>query len=262
MSAKKKEHVYTKGLDSAFLAVYNGYVFFLRFFREVFKGRMEFQEIIKQCYAIGNKSLLLIGMTGFITGMVFTKQSRPSLAEFGAVSWLPSLVAIAIVRALAALVTALISAGKIGSSIGAELGSMRVTEQIDAMEVSAVNPFKFLVVTRVLASTITIPILMFYCTAVSLMGAYLNVTLNEGTSFRAFFENAFEQITFLDIFTSLAKAIAYGFTIGIVGCYQGYNASKGTEGVGKAANSAVVISMFLIFIEEVIIVQVSNYFRN
>ena len=262
MSAKKKEHVYTKGLDSAFLAVYNGYVFFLRFFREVFKGRMEFQEIIKQCYAIGNKSLLLIGMTGFITGMVFTKQSRPSLAEFGAVSWLPSLVAIAIVRALAALVTALISAGKIGSSIGAELGSMRVTEQIDAMEVSAVNPFKFLVVTRVLASTITIPILMFYCTAVSLMGAFLNVTLNEGTSFRAFFENAFEQITFLDIFTSLAKAIAYGFTIGIVGCYQGYNASKGTEGVGKAANSAVVISMFLIFIEEVIIVQVSNYFRN
>ncbi|MCE7059898.1 ABC transporter permease [Dyadobacter sp. CY343] len=261
MSAKKREHVYTRRLDSAFLAVYNGYVFFLRFFREVFKGRMEFQEIVKQCYAIGNKSLLLIGMTGFITGMVFTKQSRPSLAEFGAVSWLPSLVAIAIVRALAALVTALISAGKIGSSIGAELGSMRVTEQIDAMEVSAVNPFKFLVVTRVLASTIAIPILMFYCTAVSLLGAFLNVTLNEGTSFIAFFESAFEQITFLDIFTSLAKSIAYGFTIGIVGCYQGYNASKGTEGVGKAANSAVVISMFLIFIEEVIIVQVSNYFR-
>jgi phospholipid/cholesterol/gamma-HCH transport system permease protein len=261
MSVKKREHVYTKGLDSALLAVYNGYVFFLRFFREVFKGRMEFQEMVRQCYAIGNKSLLLISLTGFITGMVFTKQSRPSLAEFGAVSWLPSLVAIAIVRALAALVTALISAGKIGSSIGAELGSMRVTEQIDAMEVSAVNPFKFLVVTRVLASTITIPILMFYCTIVSLMGAFLNVALNEGTSFIAFFENAFEQITFLDIGTSVVKAVAYGFTIGIVGCYQGYNASKGTEGVGKAANSAVVISMFLIFIEEVIIVQISNYFR-
>ena len=102
---------------------------------------------------------------------------------------------------------------------------------------------------------------MFYCTGVALMGAFLNVTLNEGTSFTAFFENAFEQITFLDVGTSLAKAVAYGFTIGIVGCYQGYNASKGTEGVGKAANSAVVISMFLIFIEEVIIVQVSNYFR-
>jgi phospholipid/cholesterol/gamma-HCH transport system permease protein len=261
MSTKTKDKVFTRKLDSAFLAVYNGYMFFLRFFREAFRGRMEFQEMVKQCYAIGYRSLLLISMTGFITGMVFTKQSRPSLAEFGATSWLPSLVSIAIVRALAALVTALISAGKVGSSIGAELGSMRVTEQIDAMEVSAVNPFKFLVVTRVLASTITIPILMFYCTLVALLGAFLNVTLNEGTSFIAFFENAFEQITFLDIWTSVAKAVAYGFTIGIVGCYQGYNASKGTEGVGKAANASVVISMFLIFIEEVIIVQVSNYFR-
>lgn len=259
MSAKEK--VFTKRLDSAFLAVYNGYHFFLRFFRELFRGRMEFNEIVKQCYFIGYRSLVLISLTGFITGMVFTKQSRPSLSEFGATSWLPSLVSIAIVRALAALVTALICAGKVGSSIGAELGSMRVTEQIDAMEVSAVNPFKFLVVTRVLASTITIPILMFYCSLVSLLGAFLNVAVNEGTSFISFFEKAFEQITFLDVFTSLAKAIAYGFTIGIVGCYQGYNATKGTEGVGKAANSSVVISMFLIFIEEVIIVQVSNYFR-
>ncbi|CAG4998909.1 hypothetical protein DYBT9275_02106 [Dyadobacter sp. CECT 9275] len=258
---QKRKYVFTKNLDFAFLSVYNGYKFFIRFFREVFKGRMEFSEMVKQCYAIGNRSLLLISLTGFITGMVFTKQSRPSLAEFGATSWLPSLVSIAIIRALAALVTALISAGKVGSSIGAELGSMRVTEQIDAMEVSAVNPFKFLVVTRVLASTITIPILMCYCGIVALLGAFLNVTLNEGTSLITFIQTAFEQITFLDIGTSLVKGIFYGFTIGIVGCYQGYNASKGTEGVGKAANSAVVISMFLIFIEEVIIVQVSNYFR-
>ncbi|QRQ99586.1 MlaE family ABC transporter permease [Dyadobacter sandarakinus] len=261
MSTKQRDHVYSKGIDSALTAVYNGYTFFIRFCRELFRGRMEFQEIVKQCYAIGNKSLLLISLTGFITGMVFTKQSRPSLAEFGATSWLPSLVSIAIIRALAALVTALISAGKVGSSIGAELGSMRVTEQIDAMEVSAVNPFKFLVVTRVLACTVAIPVLMFYCTLVSLLGAFLNVTLNEGTSFVSFFQNAFEQITFLDLGTSVAKAVAYGFTIGIVGCYQGYNASKGTEGVGKAANSSVVISMFMIFLEEVIIVQVSNYFR-
>ena len=106
MSANKKQFVYGKGLDNALLAVYDAYVFFIRFFREVFRGRMEFQEIVRQCYAIGNKSLLLISLTGFITGMVFTKQSRPSLSEFGATSWLPSLVAIAIVRALAPLVTA------------------------------------------------------------------------------------------------------------------------------------------------------------
>ncbi len=121
---------------------------------------------------IGYKSLPLISLTGFITGMVFTKQSRPSLMEFGATSWLPSLVSIAIVRALAPLITSLISAGRVGSSIGAELGSMRVTEQIDAMEVSAVNPFKYLVVTRVIATTISIPILSFYCAGVGLMGSF------------------------------------------------------------------------------------------
>src|SRR5215216_892740 len=178
MSARKKQHVYSRSLDNAFLAVYNAYVFFIRFFRETFRGRMEFQEMVKQCYAIGNKSLLLISLTGFITGMVFTKQSRPSLAEFGATSWLPSLVSIAVLRALAPLVTALIAAGKVGSNIGAELGSMKVTEQIDAMEVSATNPFKFLVVSRVLATTLMMPVLVLYTAFVGMMGAYLNVHHN------------------------------------------------------------------------------------
>jgi len=183
------------------------------------------------------------------------------LMEFGATSWLPSLVSIAIVRALAPLITSLISAGKVGSSIGAELASMRVTEQIDAMEVSAVNPFKFLIVTRVLATTITIPILSFYCAFVGLMGSFLDITFNEETSISAYFQNAFEQITFLDLGSALIKAVAYGFTIGLVGCYKGYYANKGTQGVGEAANGAVVTSMFLIFLEEVAIVQVTNWFR-
>ena len=129
------------------------------FLKKLFKPPYEVKEIIRQCYQVGYKSLFLITLTGFITGLVFTKQSRPSLAEFGAASWLPSLVAIAIIRALAPLVTALIAAGKVGSNIGAELGSMKVTEQIDAMEVSAVNPFKFLVVSRVLATTLMVPML-------------------------------------------------------------------------------------------------------
>jgi phospholipid/cholesterol/gamma-HCH transport system permease protein len=138
---------------------------------------------------------------------------------------------------------------------------MRVTEQIDAMEVSAVNPFKFLVVTRVVASTICIPILSFYCAIVGLMGSFLDVTLNEKTNIQAFIQEAFEQITFLDIGSALVKAVAYGFTIGTVGCYQGYYAQKGTQGVGRAANTSVVLSMFLIFLEEVAIVQVTNWFR-
>lgn len=261
MNSRERPYVITRGIDNLLIALKNGFDFFIRFFKELFTNPFEFNELIKQCYSIGLKSLPLISLTGFITGMVFTKQSRPSLLEFGAESWLPSLVAIAIVRALAPLITSLISAGKVGSSIGAELGSMRVTEQIDAMEVSAVNPFSFLVVTRILATTITIPILSFYCAFVALMGSFLDVTLNEETNFTAFLEEAFKQITFLDINSALVKAIFYGFTIGIVGSYQGYNASKGTQGVGKAANTAVVTSMFLIFIEEVFIVQVTNWFR-
>jgi len=251
----------TKGIDGFFFDLYSASQFVVRFFKEVLKPPYEFREIIRQCYNVGYKSLPLITLTGFVTGLVFTKQSRPSLAEFGASSWLPSLVAIAIIRALAPLVTALIAAGKVGSSIGAELSSMKVTEQIDAMEVSAVNPFKFLVVSRVLSTTLMIPMLMCYTGAVAMLGSYLNVHQNEMTSFTSFFQQAFDKISFLDIFSSLIKAIVYGFTIGIVGCYQGYNATQGTEGVGKAANASVVISMFLIFVEEILIVQITNSYR-
>ena len=175
---------------------------------------------------------------------------------------MPSLVAIAIIIALAPLVTALIAAGKVGSNIGAELGSMKVTVQIDAMEVSAVNPFRFLVVTRVIATTVTIPILMCYTGMVGMLGAFLNVNQNEQTRFTAFFQDAFESISFLDIFSSLVKAVVYGFTIGIVGCYKGFNATQGTEGVGRAANASVVLSMFLIFVEEMLIVQITNNLRG
>ncbi|RYE24740.1 MAG: ABC transporter permease [Sphingobacteriaceae bacterium] len=241
--------------------IYLVYRFILRFFKEAFLPPYEFKEFVRQCYEVGYRSFPLITLTGFIIGIVFTKQSRPSLAEFGATSWLPSLVSIAIFKALAPLVTALIAAGKVGSSIGAELASMKVTEQIDAMEVSATKPFKFLVCMRVLATTLCIPILVMYTALVSMLGAYLNVSQNEGTSIKAFFQSAFEPLSFLDINTSLVKAIVFGFTIGIVGCYQGYNSDKGTEGVGKAANSAVVMAMFLVFVEEVIIVQVSGLFR-
>jgi len=259
---KKKKHLLAAALGDFFTGIYNVYRFIIRFFKEVFIPPYEFKEIIRQCYDVGCRSLALISLTGFITGIVFTKQSRPSLAEFGATSWLPSLIGIAIIRALAPLITALIAAGKVGSNIGAELGSMKVTEQIDAMEVSATNPFKFLVVSRVIATTVMMPILVLYTGLVGMLGSYLNIHHNEATSFTAFFKSAFINISFLDISASIFKAIAYGFTIGIAGCYQGYNATKGTEGVGKAANSAVVISMFLVFVEEMIIVQVANHLRT
>lgn len=256
-----EKYLFSRGVDRYFIGVYKAYKFTALFFKEVFIKPLHLREVINQCFEVGIRALPLITLTGFIVGIVFTKQSRPSLEDFGATSWLPSLIGIAIVRALGPLVTALICAGKVGSSIGAELGSMKVTEQIEAMEVSAINPFKYLVVTRVLATTITIPILALYCSCVALFGSYINVHAEETSSIVSFYQSAFSTISFLDIFTGIAKSIVYGFTIGMVGSYKGYHATQGTRGVGKAANKAVVLAMFLIFIEEVVIVQISNWIR-
>lgn len=260
--ANSRKYLFSKGIDQYFIDVEKAFRFTGRFFKELTRPPYHFREIISQCFEVGLRSLSLITVTGFIIGIVFTKQSRPSLEDFGASSWLPSLIGIAIVRALGPLVTALICAGKVGSSIGAELGSMKVTEQIDAMEVSAINPYKYLVMTRVIATTITIPILALYCSFVGLLGSYVNVHAEEATSFVIFYKNAFSTLSFLDIFTSITKALIFGFTIGVVGCYKGFHAQQGTRGVGKASNQAVVLSMFLVFLEEVVIVQVSNWIRN
>jgi phospholipid/cholesterol/gamma-HCH transport system permease protein len=252
----------SKKIDKFFTGLADAWDFVKRFFQEVFLPPYEFKEVVHQCYRIGVESLPLISLTGFIVGIVFTNQSRPSLSEFGAASWLPSLISIAVVRAMGPLVTALIAAGKVGSSIGAEIGSMKVTEQIDAMEVSATNPFKFLVVTRVLATTFMIPLLVMYTDFVALMGSFLSVNKNELVSMSTFFVQVFESITFLDVTSSIFKSILFGFTIGIVGCYKGYNSSKGTEGVGRAANASVVMAMFLIFIEELLVLQLVNAIRG
>jgi len=244
-----------------FLRIYDICQFSLRFWKEVFLPPYEYKEVFNQFYEVGIRSLSIITLTGFITGLVFTKQSRSSLAEFGATSWLPSLMAIALLRALAPLVTALIIAGKVGSNIGAELGSMRVTEQIEAMEVSSTNPFKFLVVSRVLATTFIVPILAIYMGFVGLLGAFVNVYNSEQTSFTSFFQEAFMKITFLDLGTLVFKSAIYGYTIGMTGCFNGYYAEQGTVGVGRAANTAVVVSMFVIFVEEMLIVTLINNYR-
>jgi phospholipid/cholesterol/gamma-HCH transport system permease protein len=256
-----KRYLFTGNIDAFLAGVYDGFKFTTRFFRELFSKPFYFKEIVNQCFEIGLRSLGLITITGFIVGFVFVKQSRPSLESFGATSWLPSLMGIAIVRALGPLVTALITAGKVGSGIGAELGSMRVTEQIDAMEVSAINPFKYLVVTRVVATTLAIFMLALYCDFVELLGSFININSVEGISVASFLRNAFSSLKFIDLFTNVIKAVTYGFTIGIVGCYKGFNATQGTRGVGVAANQAVVLSIFLIFLEEFVIVQVINWIR-
>lgn len=255
-----KKYILSKNADTFFTDIYEVFRFMLRFFREVFLPPYEVKEIIKQCYQIGYRSLFLISVTAFITGMVFTDHSRPSLSEFGATSWLPALTGIAIVKALAPLISALICAGKTSSQIGAELGSMKVTEQIDAMEVAAVDPFRILVVTRVIATTLMIPLLMLYSAFIGLVGSFINITSKDQTNIDVYIHDAFLKIGYFDLASSVLRSLVFGFTIGLIGCYKGMTTSKGTEGVGRAANSAVVVSMFLVFIEEILIVKLLNIF--
>jgi phospholipid/cholesterol/gamma-HCH transport system permease protein len=152
----------------------------------------------------------------------------------------------------------LIFAGKIGSSIGAELGSMKVTEQIDAMEVSGIKPVKYLVATRVIATTLMLPILTILGDAVSLFGAYLGVNIRSVTSFDLFFRQVFKSLAYGDVAPAVLKTLFFGFAVGIVGCYKGFNSSKGTQGVGISANSSVVLSSVLIFIIDLLAVQVTE----
>jgi phospholipid/cholesterol/gamma-HCH transport system permease protein len=231
-----------------------------RYFKEVFKPPYEFKELLRQCYNMGNRSLLLVGITGFIIGLVLTLQTRPTLMEFGAVSWMPSMVGISIVRELGPMITALVCAGRIGSGIGAELGSMRVTEQIDAMEVSGTNPFKYLVVTRILATTLMLPLLVIFGDAVALFGSFLVENLKGNVSFQLFFNQVFNSLDFGDIIPATIKSFFFGFAIGLVGCFKGYFCKKGTAGVGKAANSAVVFTSLLLFVIDFIAVFVADIF--
>lgn len=231
-----------------------------RFFKEVFKRPFEFKELLRQCYNMGNRSLLLVGITGFIIGLVFTLQTRPTLMEFGAVSWMPSMVGISIVREIGPVITALVCAGRIGSSIGAELGSMRVTEQIDAMEVSGTNPFKYLVVTRILAVTLMLPLLVIFGDIIALYGSALVENLKGDVAFSLYFNQVVESIEFGDILPATIKSFFFGFAIGLVGCFKGYYCKKGTEGVGMAANTAVVFTSLLLFVIDFIAVFVTDIF--
>ena len=191
-------------------------------------------------------------------GIVLTIQSRPALVEFGAVAMLPGMVAVSIIREIGPVITALICAGKIGSGMGAELGSMKVTEQIDAMEVSATNPIKFLVVTRVIAATLMLPILVLFADALGFLGSWIGVNIKGDVNLVLFFTQAFSSIDFMDFFPALIKSFFFGGVIGVVGCYKGYTAGKGTESVGIASNSAVVMASLLVIVFDMIAVQITD----
>ena len=234
--------------------------FAIRFFKVLFMPPYELKEFIKQCYIVGVKSLPLVAITGFIMGLVLTLQSRPTLAKFGAESWLPGMVALSLIREIAPVITALICAGKISSGIGAELGSMKVTEQIDAMEVAAINPFKYLVVTRILATTLMIPILVIFADGIGIFGGYIGINMHGDVNLFRYISKVFDSLAFIDIIPATIKTFFFGFVIGLIGCYKGFNAENGTESVGKAANSAVVTASLTIFIIDMLAVQLTDLF--
>jgi phospholipid/cholesterol/gamma-HCH transport system permease protein len=262
--ARRAELISRKALDKkekagSFLTdTGNAMLFIAQMFRETFSRDFEFREFLRQCFETGYRSLPLVATTGAIMGLVLTIQSRPIMSDFGAEAMLPGMVAVSMIREIGPVITALICAGKIGSGIGAELGSMKVTEQIDAMEVSAANPIRYLVVTRVLATTLMLPILVLFADAAGLFGSWVGVNIKSSVNLVLFLSHAFASVDFMDFFPALIKSFLFGAVISMVGCYKGYNAGRGTESVGIAANSSVVMASLLVIIVDMIAVQITD----
>jgi phospholipid/cholesterol/gamma-HCH transport system permease protein len=234
--------------------------FFTEFLRNIFKGDFEWNEFVHQCFLIGYKSLGIVMITGFVIGFVFTLQSLPTLKEFGAQSFVPGMVSVSLIREIGPVITGLICAGKIASSIGAELGSMNVTEQIDAMEISGANPIQYLVVTRILACTIMVPLLTLFADAISLVGGYVGMNTSSSMSMQLYFAKSIQVIDFSDLLPAVIKTVFFGLAIGFIGCYKGYTSNKGTESVGLAANSAVVAATIWIIVLDAVAVQLTSVF--
>lgn len=254
------EQTIPKPWTKTFEEIGNQAVFMGSFLRNIFRSGFEWNELIRQCFIIGYKSFGLVGITGFILGFVMTLQSIPTMKEFGAVSFVPSMVAISVIREIGPVIIALICAGKVASSIGAELGSMKVTEQIDSMDVLGANPMQYLVVTRIIACTIMIPLLCVMADGLAIAGGYFGSNISGHVSAILYFNKAFHSLLFSDLFPSVIKSVFFGFAIGFVGCYKGYNSNGGTESVGIAANSAVVNASLWIIVLDAVAVQLTSIF--
>ena len=210
---------------------------------------------MRQLDEIGSKSLPLVALAGAATGIVLSLQTRDSLTRFGAKSLLPAVIVFSLVKETGPIITGLIASGRIGAGIGAELGSMRVTEQIDAMEASAVDPHKFLVATRVLACIVAMPLLTVAADFSGVLAGWVASTLADPVSFRLFLSSGFHGVTFDDVLPPTLKTTIFGLIIGLVSSFQGMRARGGTEGVGRAATNSVVLSSLIIIVADVLLVQ-------
>lgn len=215
----------------------------------------EFKETWRHIYEIGWRSMPLIALSGFAIGVVLSMHTRASLERFGAEAMIPAGLAIALIRETGPLTAGLLVSGRVGAGIGAELGAMKVTEQIDALEAAAVDSFKFLAVTRILACIVAMPLLTAIIDFCGIFGGYIAEATVSGMSPQLYFHRAFSIVEFTDFIPATLKTAVFGFVIGTVSSYLGFHTTQGTEGVGRASTSSVVLSSICIILVNVILVK-------
>jgi phospholipid/cholesterol/gamma-HCH transport system permease protein len=230
-------------------------IFCGRVVRAVFLPPYEGREFVHQFDELGSKSLPLVALAGAATGVVLTLSTRDSLIRFGAKSFLPAIVVFSIIKESGPIITALVVSGRAAAGIGAELGAMKVTEQIDAMEASAVDPHKFLVATRVLACMLMLPLLTLVADFFGIVMGWVANTAAEPISLPLFVHDGFKDVTFNDFLPPTLKTIVFGLLIGTISCFQGMRATGGTEGVERAATNSVVLASLFIILADVLLVR-------
>ncbi len=246
-----------KGFAGRFLEWFGGLaVFSARVLPAVVTPPYEGGELLRQMDEVGAKSLPLIALAGAAIGVVLSLQTRASLTRFGAKSMLPVVIVLSIVRESGPIITALIFSGRVGAGIGAELGSMKVTEQIDAMEVGAVNVYKLLVGTRILACILMLPLLTMIADGMGVFLGWVANTLVEPVSLKLFLNQGFRLVTFGDVIPPTFKTAIFGWIIGTISCFQGMRTKGGTEGVGRSATNSVVLSSLFVILADVLLVRI------
>jgi phospholipid/cholesterol/gamma-HCH transport system permease protein len=223
--------------------------------KAIFSRPFEGAEFLRQLDAIGAKSLPLVALAGAATGIVLSLQTRDSLTRFGAKSLLPAVIVFSLVKETGPIITGLVASGRLGAGIGAELGSMRVTEQIDAMTASAVDPDRYLAATRILACIVALPLLTVAADFSGILMGWVASTFAEPVSLRLFLSSGLHGVTFDDLLPPTLKTAVFGLIIGVVSCFQGMRTRGGTEGVGRSATSSVVLSSLFIIVADVLLVR-------
>jgi phospholipid/cholesterol/gamma-HCH transport system permease protein len=230
-------------------------IFFWQVVRAALTPPFEFRELFRQLDEVGSKSLPLVALAGAAVGVVLSLESLQNMARFGAKALLPAALVYSVVHEIGPIITALIVSGRVGAGIGAELASMKVTEQIDAIEASAVNPYRLLAATRILACTLMLPLLTIAADACGLLMGWVALAMAEPLSFHQFINRGFQGAGFHDLLPPTFKTAVFGLIIGLIACFQGMRTRGGAAGVGRAATSSVVLSSLFVILADVVLVK-------